>query len=73
MNGQYVGMRRRLRLNISQRLVSVVSIGHSLAFYVVFIPLEYIPSILHHSTYVIVSHTFRERVTIELYLEEETM
>ena len=32
----------------------VVSIGHIPAFYVVFVPLEYIPTILHHSTYVLV-------------------
>ena len=34
--------------------ILVVSIGHSPAFYVVLVPLEYIPTILPHSTYVIV-------------------
>ena len=32
----------------------VVSIGHFAAFYVVLVPLEYIPTIPPHSTYVIV-------------------
>ena len=47
----------------------VVSIGHSPAFYVVFVPLEYIPSIPSHSTYVIVIRTFRVWVTIYLNLQ----
>ena len=40
----------------------VVSSGHSRAFYVVFVPLEYIPSIPPHSTYIIVICTYH-RVT----------
>ena len=38
-----------------------------------FVPLEYVPSIPPHSTYVIVIRTFREWVTIELHLEGKTM
>ena len=49
--------------------IIVVSIGHCRAFYVVLDPLEYIPTIPPHSTYVIVIRTFREWVTIELHLE----
>ena len=51
----------------------VVSIGHSGAFYVAFVPLEYIPCKPPHSTYVIVICTFREWVTIDLQLDGETM
>ena len=51
----------------------VVSIDYFHAFYVIFVPLEYIPSIPPHSTYVIVIRTFSEWVTVELHLEGETM
>ena len=51
-------------------LKTVVSLGHSHSFYVVFVPLEYVPSIPPHYTYVIVIHTFREWIgSIELHLD----
>ena len=37
-----------------QNKIKVIGIGHSCAFYVVFVWLEYIPSIPPHSTYVII-------------------
>ena len=61
-----------------EKPILVVSIGHSRAFYAVFVPLEYISNIPPHSTYIIVIliviRTFRrEWATIELRLEGKTM
>ena len=44
----------------SHALGGVVSFCHSYAFYVGFVPLEYVQSIPPLSTFVIVIHTFRE-------------
>ena len=41
--------------NIWQKGLVVVSIGHYCAFYVVFVPQEYFPTVPPHSIYVIVS------------------
>ena len=50
----------------------VVSIGHSRAFYVIFVPLEYITNIPPHSTYAIViclggNHRLRALLIFEKY------
>ena len=60
-------------LTVLELVYLVISIGHSPAFYVLFVPLEYIPSIPPHSTYVIVIHTFGERGTIELHLQGDEL
>ena len=48
----------------------VVSSGHFHAFHVVFVPLEYIPTIPPHSTYIIVLSYFSEVKTARYVLRK---
>ena len=58
------GQKNVLPQSIFKLVLTVVFIGHSHAFFVVYVPLEYIQSIPPHSTYVIVYFVGARKMSI---------